>query len=107
MAPAAFTLGSHVAQPYNWVLATGCLVTFWSSMLASDVAAQDPIVAFLVCAPPYGFGVALRARNQRAAEQAVQAAADERNRIARELFVAPANGQVPRRQHSVQIGPAR
>ncbi len=85
IALAAFTLGAHVAQPYSWILATGALVGFWSSMLASDVAAPDLIVAFLIYGPPYGFGVALRARNQRAAEQAERAAADERTRIAREL----------------------
>jgi signal transduction histidine kinase len=54
-------------------------------MLASDVAAPDLIFAFLMYAPAYGFGVALRARGQRAAELADRAAADERARIAREL----------------------
>jgi signal transduction histidine kinase len=85
VALAAFTFGAHVRQPYSWILASGSLVAFWSSMLASDVAAPDLVFAFLMYAPPYGFGASLRARGQRAAEQAERAAADERARIAREL----------------------
>jgi signal transduction histidine kinase len=85
LALAAYSLARYAAEPWTWIIMVPALGAMWAAILATGGPAGDVVVATIIYGAPWAFGLALRARQQRAAALATQAVTAERARIAREL----------------------